>query len=62
MAFAGLGWLTYLSPAFAKSMYPYVLAPGIIGEGALTLWLLVVGVNGPTWDEQARAARASRRE
>ena len=44
MAIAGLGWLTFLSPPLAKSLYPYNLAPGIIGEGALTLWLLVVGV------------------
>jgi Domain of unknown function (DUF4386) len=61
MAFASLGWLTYLSPALAKSMYPYVLAPGIIGEGALTLWLLLAGVNVPRWEEQARAAGSSRR-
>jgi hypothetical protein len=45
MAFAGVGWLTFLSPPLAKSLYPYNLAPGILGEGSLTLWLLVVGVN-----------------
>jgi hypothetical protein len=57
MAFASLGWLTFLSPPLAQSLYPYNLAPGIIGEGALTLWLLVVGVDVPRWQEQA-AARA----
>ncbi len=36
MAFASLGWLTFLSPPLANSLYPYNLAPGIIGEGALT--------------------------
>lgn len=45
MAFAGLGWLTFLSPQLAKVLYPYNLAPGIIGEGALTLWLLVFGLS-----------------
>jgi hypothetical protein len=46
MAFGGLGWLTFLSPPLANYLSPYNLAPGIIGEGALTLWLLVIGVNG----------------
>jgi hypothetical protein len=45
MVFAGLGWLTFLSPPLGDYLYPYNLAPGIIGEGALTLWLLVMGVD-----------------
>lgn len=44
MAFAGLGWLTYLSSSLGRSLYPYNLIPGIVGEGALTIWLLVAGV------------------
>jgi hypothetical protein len=44
MAFAGLGWLTFLSPALAKHLSPYNFAPGIIGEGSLTLWLIITGV------------------
>jgi hypothetical protein len=56
MAFASVGWLTFLSPSLAKSLYPYNLAPGIIGEGSLTLWLLVVGVNVSRWHERAQAA------
>ena len=43
MAFAGVGWLTFLAPPLAETLYPYNLAPGIIGEGALTLWLLAFG-------------------
>jgi hypothetical protein len=50
MAFASVGWLTFLSPALATSLYPYNLAPGIIGEGALTVWLLVFGVDVPRWE------------
>jgi Domain of unknown function (DUF4386) len=53
MAFGGLGWLTFLSPPLANYLSPYNLAPGILGEGALTLWLLVIGVNAQRWKEQA---------
>jgi hypothetical protein len=45
MAVGGLGWLTFLSPALASYLSPYNFAPGILGEGALTVWLLVFGVD-----------------
>lgn len=44
MAFAGLGYLTFLSPALVKNLFPYNLAPGAIGQILLCLWLLVMGV------------------
>jgi Domain of unknown function (DUF4386) len=53
MAFAGLGWLTFLSPPLANQLTPYVFAPGVLGEGALTVWLLVKGVDVQRWNEQA---------
>ncbi|MEP6858796.1 MAG: hypothetical protein ABI994_10450, partial [Gemmatimonadales bacterium] len=53
---ASVGWLTFISPTLSHSLYPYDLAPGIIGEGALTLWLLVVGLNEQRWKEQEAAA------
>ena len=56
MAIGGLGWLTFMSPTLSHSLYPYNLAPGMIGEGALTLWLLVVGLNEQRWKEQGVAA------
>lgn len=56
MVFAGLGWLTFLSPPLANYLRPYVLLPGIIGEASLTLWLLVKGVNVQRWQEQANTA------
>ena len=56
MAFAGLGWLTFLSPPLAHHLSPYILAAGL-GEVSLTLWLLVAGVNAQRWKEQASAAR-----
>ena len=55
MPLAGLGWLTFLSPPFgAKYLYHYILVAAI-GEGLLTLWLLVMGVNAEAWKEQAAA-------
>src|SRR5882724_9483343 len=59
MMFAGLGWLTFLSPPLAKYLTPYIFIPGLLGEGALTLWLLVMSVNEQRWKEQAGAAGAS---
>lgn len=56
MAFGGLGWLTFISPALSKTLLPYNMAPGILGEGVLTVWLLAVGVNSQRWKEQAGAS------
>jgi len=53
MAFAGLGWLTFLSPPLATRLSPYILFPGLVGEGALTVWLLAKGVNVQGWQKQA---------
>jgi hypothetical protein len=52
MMFAGVSWLTFLYPPLANSLRPYNLAPGILGEGSLTLWLLTMGVNVERWKEQ----------
>ena len=65
MAFAGLGHLigmfaNFLSPAFADHLFPYILWPGLLGEGSVTLWLLVMGVNASRWKEQASAAMETR--
>ena len=56
MAFAGLGWLTYLSPPLVNYLSPYNLAASFLGEVAVFLWLLVMGVNAQRWREQATAA------
>jgi len=53
MLFAGFGWLTFLWASLANTLSPYNFLPGIIGEGALTLWLLIMGVNEQAWKEQA---------
>jgi hypothetical protein len=56
VAFAGLGWLTYLSPPLANHLSPYNLALGILGQESAMLWLLVMGVNEQRWKEQASRA------
>jgi hypothetical protein len=64
MVFAGLGWLTstfaaLIDPVFARSLQPYIMAPGGIGEVSLMLWLLFVGVNGPKWEVRATGVAAA---
>lgn len=56
MAFAGLGYLTFLWPPLARSLSPFNLALAAPGELSLVLWLLVVGVNVERWVDQAREA------
>jgi hypothetical protein len=57
MAFAGLGWLTFLYPPLANYLSPYVLELGFLAELLLMLWLLVKGVNVERWREQAATER-----
>ena len=45
MMLAGGGWLTFLSKPFVAAFAPYVYLPGLLGEGALTAWLLVFGAS-----------------
>jgi hypothetical protein len=54
MMLAGIGWLTFLWPAFAASLAPFNMLPGILGESVLSVWLLVKGANVPRWEAQAR--------
>jgi hypothetical protein len=56
MAFAGLGWLTFLSPPLANYLSPYIQVLGILAELLLMLWLLVMGVNVQRWMKQASTA------
>src|SRR5437867_6485277 len=57
----GLCYLTnsfayFLAPGFAASLFPYIQVPSLIGEGSLTLSLIVIGVNVQRWKERASAA------
>jgi len=44
MMLAGGAWLTFLWPPLAAAVSPYNLGLGVLGEGSLTLWLLLRGV------------------
>lgn len=55
----GLGWVTFLWPPLATSLYPVISVVAALGELPLVVWLLVVGVNVQRWQEQASAAVAS---
>src|SRR5215471_5627739 len=59
LAFSGMCYLinsfaTFLSPAFASHLVPYILIPGV-AELLLALWLVVFGVNLERWREQQAA-------
>lgn len=56
MAFAGVGWLIFLSP-LENRLSPYLKVLGFTAEASLMLWLTVKGVNVQRWKEQASAAR-----
>ena len=57
MALAGLGYLIFLWPPLGRHLFfPYILVPGVAGEGALTLWLLIMGLNVHRWNERAGTA------
>jgi Domain of unknown function (DUF4386) len=60
MMFAGLGWLIFLYPSLAHSLSLCIEGLGILAEGLLMLWLVVMGVNVPRWKEQADARRTAR--
>jgi Domain of unknown function (DUF4386) len=53
------GWFnglsSFLSPSFARHLYPYVLIPNLLAEGGFALWLLIRGVDAAAWREQAEA-------
>jgi len=55
MVMAGLGYLLFLWPSLGDRLFfPYIVIPGVVGEGSLTLWLLAMGVNNLGWTEQER--------
>jgi hypothetical protein len=61
LAIDGLAYLVYgftdlLAPGLAAHLVPWIQLPAPLGEGALCLWLLVVGVDVERWKELANRA------
>jgi Domain of unknown function (DUF4386) len=57
LALAGLAYLVnsvalLLAPAVAAMLFPAILAPALVGEGAFCLWLLVKGVDQSAWERR----------
>jgi Domain of unknown function (DUF4386) len=62
LALAGLGYLFFVWPPLGSHLFfPYILVPAVLGEGSLTLWLIVIGVKAQRWTEQASAASNANR-
>jgi hypothetical protein len=51
-------YATFLSPGFAAHLVPYILLPAPVGEGSLTLWLLLAGINVARWERLNAEAKA----
>jgi len=59
MVLAAIGWLVYLSP-LATPLDSAIEVVGIVAEGSLMLWLLIMGMNVQRWSEQSEKANAAR--
>ena len=62
LAIGGLGYMANLfanviPPAIGVHLFPYIMLPAGVAEISLTLWLIIVGVNVPKWQEKASAWR-----
>jgi hypothetical protein len=64
LAIAGVCYLTnsfvaFMPKGFGDDLFPWILLPCLLAEGALALWLLIVGVNSSRWNEIAEARRGT---
>lgn len=52
----GIGWMSYLVPPFATSIFTVIAVTSGVAEFSLLLWMLVFGVNNERWHQQAQLA------
>ncbi len=62
MAVAGLTYVNFVYPWLVHFAFPYILIPGGVAEGLLTLWLLAGAVDGARWAQQRTERVAARVE
>ena len=55
VAYLAYGFADILAPGFADRLVPWIQLPALIGEGALCLWLLVVGIDVNRWKTASMA-------
>lgn len=56
VAYLVYAFVDVLTPEFAAHLVPWVQMPAPLAEGALSLWLLVIGLNTEEWKKTANAA------
>ena len=52
-----VSFANFLAPSFGPHLVPFLIPVALIGEGLLSGWLLVKGVNVQRWSEQASLGR-----
>jgi len=55
----GIGWMTFLVPPFATSIYTLIAVVAGVAEFSLLLWMLIFGVNNERWREQEVASKST---
>ncbi len=53
----GVGWMLFLWPPLATSVYTAIVVVSASAEIPLLLWFLIFGVNSERWAHQAGAPR-----
>jgi Domain of unknown function (DUF4386) len=52
-----VSFANFLAPSFGPRLVPFLMPIALIGEGALSGWLLIKGVDVQSWNEQASFGR-----
>jgi hypothetical protein len=60
LSYVIVSFTNFLLPLLGTRLTPFIMPLALIGEGSLTVWLIVKGVNVPRWYEQANAAKGPR--
>jgi hypothetical protein len=60
LAIDGVGWMIYVYPPLAYTLFAFIAAASALAEIPLQLWLLIMGVNSQRWREQAVAAAGAK--